>query len=354
MQRLVEDRAQERDTMFFKTLYRELGRYQEGTIRRAPWSSAPIVFTEDGQLVPASRSYWSEVGPPGPLARRRVHPDIGADPECIRFLEIIGCHVMTSDEVTRAQVLEIFVQHPEKWSALSDEERLELTGHFFRAWQNGVLSTRTLEFLTVKAHDGKWYRPGEVFFSQVFAPSERLEVLLASGLLKVGPEEMRLLSDEYLGLRCGSPYEWRRFFDELGVGRRLVAERLRESFTERVAEEVLIRYEKKSGRRPVRVARSQERGYDFESNGRRIELKGRSDPRPVISLTKQQYQTLHESGSYVYVVSDALNNPELFVLRGKRLLDLVPDPSFAYQEWHGLCEDRYVALADEGEGEIRA
>lgn len=351
MQRLVEARAQEKDTEFFKALFRELGKYQDPTIRRAPWSSAPIVLAEDGTLVTASSAYWAENGPKELQGLRRVHPDIWADPACAEFLQILGCQILTSEEVKERQILGSLVQQREKWAALSSEERITWTGRFFRAWQEGLLRPQALEFLTVKTLEGHWRPPGDVFFSHAFAPDHRLEVLAARGLLKAEPGELPLLSGEYLGLGYGSIYEWRRFFQEIGVDRRLVDERRRDSFAERVAEEVLIRYEQRRGCQPTRVPRSQERGYDFESGGRRIELKGRSRPEPSMDLTRTQYQALRDNRYYVYVVADALCNPVLYVLQGAHLLELVPEASFPHAQWHGLAEDRYVAL--EGEGETR-
>lgn len=82
------------------------------------------------------------------------------------------------------------------------------------------------------------------------------------------------------------------------------------------------------------------RGYDFESGGRRIELKGRSRPEPAIDLTRTQYQTLSDEAYYVYVVADALRHPVLRVVRGPKLLGLVPEPTFRYADWRRIATPR--------------
>ncbi|MEW6047227.1 MAG: DUF3883 domain-containing protein [Bacillota bacterium] len=342
MEQLVEARAKGQDVEFFRALYRELGRYSEGTIRSAPWFSARLVLAEDGSLVSASGAYWAEQGPPVLRGRRRVHPGVFADPECAWFLEFLGCRVLTAQQVREWQLGDSLEQVTQAWATMPERERMEWTGRFFRLWREGVLDVGRLGFLTVKSRDGRWRSPPEVFFGEAYAPEHRLEALAARGRLRVEPEEMPLLSEAYLAAGDGGEVsEWRRFFQALGVDRRLEDERLRETFAERVAEEVLVRYERSRGRQPVRVPRSQERGYDFESGGRRIELKGRSRPDPPIDLTRTQYQALSDDAYYVYVVADALRHPVLYVLRGPKLLGLLPDPTFRYGDWRKIATPRW-------------
>lgn len=250
-----------------------------------------------------------------------MHPGVFADPECAWFLEFLGCRVLTTQQVREWQLGDSLEQVAQAWATMPERERMEWTGRLFRLWREGVLDVGRLGFLTVKGRDGRWRSPPEVFFGEAYAPEYRLEALAARGLLRVEPEEMPLLSEAYLAAGGGAEVsEWRRFFQALGVDRRLEDERLREAFAERVEGEVLVRYERSRGRQPVRVPRSQERGYDFESGGRRIELKGRSRPDPPIDLTRTQYQALSDEAYYVYVVAHALRHPVLHVVRGLKLL----------------------------------
>lgn len=185
-------------------------------------------------------------------------------------------------------------------------------------------------------------------------PGHRIERLVAKGLLQTDAGELTFLSPEYLEPRDQEVAEWRRFFQELGVDRRLVDERLKDSIAERVADTVLVSYERRHGRSPSRVPRAHERGYDFESSGRRIELKGRSRPEPPIDLTRTQYQALSDGDFYVYVVADALREPVLYVLRGPKLTGLLPEVSFSYREWSGLADGRFAVLEGEGDSENAA
>ncbi|WP_324667963.1 hypothetical protein [Geochorda subterranea] len=51
----------------------------------------------------------------------------------------------------------------------------------------------------------------------------------------------------------------------------------------------------------------------------------------------------------MYVVADALRHPVLYVLRGLKLLGLLPEPTFRYADWRGLAEDRYASLEEKGQ-----
>ena len=51
----------------------------------------------------------------------------------------------------------------------------------------------------------------------------------------------------------------------------------------------------------------------------------------------------------MYVVADALRHPVLHVVRGPKLLGLLPEPTFRYADWRGLAEDRYASLEEKGE-----
>lgn len=242
--------------------------------------------------------------------------------------------MLTAQQVREWQLGDSLEQVAQAWATMPERERVEWTGRFFRVGREGVLDVGRLGFLTVKRRDGRWRLPPEVFFGEAHASEHRLELLAARGLLRVEPEEMPLLSEAYLAAGGGGEVsEWRRFFQALGVHRRLENERLREVFAERVAEEVLVPYERSRGRQPARVPLSQERGYDFESGGRRIELEGRSRPEPAIDLTRPQYQALSDEAYYVYVVADALRHPVLHMVRGPKLLGLLPEPTFRYGDW---------------------
>ena len=95
-----------------------------------------------------------------------------------------------------------------------------------------------------------------------------------------------------------------------------------------------MRYEQHKGRKAQEIPRSQEVfGYDLipeaeESEGFvqstecYIEVKSSEKPNPDIYLTTRQFRTLQEQREryFVYVITDALRNPTLYVTRGDQLL----------------------------------
>ena len=81
------------------------------------------------------------------------------------------------------------------------------------------------------------------------------------------------------------------------------------------AMQAVLAYEREAGRNPIDV--SQENlGYDIESSGRFIEVKGKASTGPV-ALTLNEWIAAHRLGEdyYLYVVTHALNSPSLHIIQ---------------------------------------
>ncbi len=82
------------------------------------------------------------------------------------------------------------------------------------------------------------------------------------------------------------------------------------------AVQLVMEYERKSGRKPRDVS-AEKCGYDIESSGRNIEVKGMSHPTgDNILLYKKLFTKLGKkiSNYYIYVVFDIRNTPKMKVL----------------------------------------
>ncbi len=155
--------------------------------------------------------------------------------------------------------------------------------------------------------------------------------------------------------------KWYRFFEELGVDSKMEDKKSKfiKDIVQRIAVLTVKRYEISKGRNPVELTRSEETGgYNIkseeddvegsgqiQSEGRFIEVKGRSSPNPKIFLTTKQYKMLREKLDkyYVYLVKDCLKYPTLCVLRGDRLFE-IPETEIAipYDKWYKEAkEDEY-------------
>jgi hypothetical protein len=109
------------------------------------------------------------------------------------------------------------------------------------------------------------------------------------------------------------------------------------NIAQRVGILVSLRYEKRRGCKPEELTKSVEaggEGYDIKSetqDGSKIyiEVKATADKERDLNFRRSQYSRLmneNESNQYfVYVVTDALLDPKLYVLNGGRLRDLIKD-----------------------------
>ena len=96
----------------------------------------------------------------------------------------------------------------------------------------------------------------------------------------------------------------------------------------------------------------EKKGYDVESIGERgeeirfIEVKGRSDKSPSITITANEFETLVEKkNSYVYVVSNSLIAPVLKILDGESLVKISKrDVRFQFGDWEIVQQDSYDIL----------
>lgn len=77
-----------------------------------------------------------------------------------------------------------------------------------------------------------------------------------------------------------------------------------------------------------------------------IEVKGRREEHPEISLTASQYQLVSKEPkcTFVYVVIKALKDPELHIIPGEKLLNIMSGEfivTIKYEQWSKAEEIRW-------------
>lgn len=87
-------------------------------------------------------------------------------------------------------------------------------------------------------------------------------------------------------------------------------------------------------------------GYDIKTidknsnEFRLIEAKGSTSSQPVINITANEFSTLtQKQNSYVYVISDALLDPLIHIIKGADLLKPKKDMRFSYGDWKKVEEE---------------
>ena len=320
--------AEKRNAEFFKNLYTLLGEYSETTLRdyfRRGRISSRIVLTDDWQIVEADKAYfeWNRRYPEELKERLKdkfkiVHPAV-LDPKTKKVLEIAGVSEMPEDKkIENAIIEELLPQLKKEWDSYPAEERIKWLKHFYKL----EIDPWKLKDLSLPSKSGKWLKPSELLFATEYGPEIDLEPLIHEGLLDI---QLEFLDPIFIsGLTEVEIRKWRDFFEKLGVGEKAKSEEELRKWVERVAILSAIRFERSQGRNPSLIDRSQQLGYDIESCGRLIEVKGTRTADPSIcafTLTSRELKTLNVQPDryFVYFVINALRDPILYIIEGTEI-----------------------------------
>jgi len=212
------------------------------------------------------------------------------------------------------------------WKTLSDSERIKRIRRIKNLSDTSPLALEDYDFLTVKTKDGKWAKPQKVLFPREYEPDHDIEGLVADGLLDLPVHFLSADFIEYSYQIAG----WHEFFEALGVD--MLAEPKKEGgkmqeIVERIGVLTALRYEKEHDRAARELGESTRLGYDIESHTdtetRHVEVKATSHTSFDVFLTANEYAALraNERTYYIYVVSNALWEPVLDVVRGDKVLE---------------------------------
>ena len=239
--------------------------------------------------------------------------------------------------------------------SFSDDEKIHHIRFFKEQCEKG-LDAKDLSFLTLKTKGGHWLKPQEILFSKDYNPDHRLESLrdeflswINAGTLDVDANLLGMptnyLSAEFIK-ECNDQdvSNWSAFFKQVGIDTKLKQEQSegKKGLTQRIGVLMSLHYEKFNGRNAKELGESQKLGYDVQSEGRAIEVKGSSDSNPNIFVTANELKVMKNYDNYfVYVVSDTMRHPTLAVVSGENLLG-IPDVQmiFQYNKWSGVKSDQ--------------
>lgn len=250
--------------------------------------------------------------------------------------------VLTENEIkNRIFKEELNNLNEENWSQYKESEKIDkvkgLKQLYVKKW------IKLDEFkgkLTLKTKDNQWKKPEEIVFGDEYRPKHSLESVKVNGLCD---REFCFLSSVYLeNDDINHIKEWSNFFIAIGVDSLLDENKEdTKNIVERIAILSALKYEKLKGRNPVeRDASAEKVGWDVDSSGRKIEVKGTSKASGYdLILSKNEQRALYsEKDYYIYIVSKALSNPLLSVISGKNLLDCKDNEdvklNFTYKAWN--------------------
>lgn len=354
-------KAKQKDTKFFIDFYRLylLGYKDSSSGTLSKLGNYDIILTDAFELVDSDSVYIKPASLIIPEKLKDsfkiVHSSLTKEADILEFLKVLEISELTQDHIQDLLKKEKLPDISQNWASFSDEEKVQHIRFFKEQFEKG-LDAKDLSFLTFKTKTGQWLKPQEILFSKEYNPDHRLELLrdefiswISAGTLDVDANLLGMptnfLSAEFIK-NCSDQEvrSWSIFFKQVGVDTKLKQEQSegKKGLTQRIGVLMSLHYEKSNGRNAKELGESQKLGYDVQSEGRAIEVKGSSDSNPNIFVTANELKAMKNYDNYfVYVVSDTMRHPILAVVSGENLLG-IPDVQmiFQYNKWSSVKSDQ--------------
>ncbi len=286
-----------------------------------------------------------------PGAFKFLHPELRTD-KIIRFLKELRAWWLTREDIEReyskSRAPELIKELLDELldASTSDDRRVEIVKQLFRLRSHGFIPSEKLKGIPVKTKTGKWLSPETVVFSSEYQPEYRLEELIARGFLDA---ELEFLDPVFIkDATIEEVSKWRVFFIEIGLGKKFKLE----NFVERVGILLSLEYEKENRCEAVELTESEAKGagYDIRSvrpdgSIKYIEVKSTRLEEKDLDFTEAEYRRLMKEPEnyFVYVVTDALAHPKLYVLSGKELRELLLNRTakviLSYSDWKAIAPE---------------
>jgi hypothetical protein len=292
------------------------------------------VLSSDGercsydQIVLASDDVERDAEEKLPGRFKFLHPKLRTE-KIVSLLESLGTKRLTKEDIEKEYKNERLPELIKKLSddSTSDEKRIEIVKELFNMWRKGYVKLEQLKGIPVKTKSGKWMKPESVVLSDEYQAGYRLEKLTKYGYFD---GRLEFLDTVFIkDAKVDEISAWRYFFEGIGVGKDLNLDNV----TQRVGILVSLRYEELRGCRAEELTKSVEaggEGYDIKSVAQDgseiyIEVKATADKERDLNFRRPQYSRLMNKPDqyFVYVVTNALLDPKLYVLDGRNLLKLI-------------------------------
>lgn len=389
---LMKQKAKTGDVEWFKKIYSKFAKYDLGYFRDIVqayyynkehddfWNVmhdfyTPIILTEKNELAKVTECYINPRNLDIPEEIRNnfkiVHPAIAEDGNFKSFRKRLNkerylypppekesIEELTVKDVEDAlETVEVVGIPEEEWNNLPDNEKIDKIKSIKDLSKDYKIDIARFSYLTLKTKSGKWLKPAEIVFSKEYNPNHRLETLVEKKLLDF---PLEFLSADFIEKQDNEEIEkWRDFFKKLGVDDKLNNDEEKRNISKRIGIKTTLYFEReKKQRKDARELTESEEGfpgYDIVSPDKsknleiHIEVKGRSNRDPQLSLSVNESKTLLKEGNkyFVYMVVDTLNNPTLCVLKGDELLNNEEyELSMKASKWKNMVKEEFQPLLD--------
>ena len=331
MKRLLELKAKQKDLDFFKKFYLNLSKYAESTLRNSVFRYQDIILTNTWGLESPNAVYIKPTAFSIPDrikgAFKIVHEALSVNQGIVNTLKLLGVSELTREHIQNILKIKEVPKIGINWSTFSENQKIEKIKLCYDLWRKGQVDAKDIGFLTLKTKSGKWIKPNEILFSKEYSPDHKIEALIEKGLLDLLNLPIEFLSSVFIqGIDNEEITQWREFFKELGVDKKLQDKKFKRDIVSRIGINTAKKFEESRGKTVHELTRSEEiGGFDLiQSQERYIEVKSSAKVDPDISLTSKQFLTLQEKREryFVYIVRDVLRNPTLCIIRGDKLMKI--------------------------------
>ncbi|MEO0092378.1 MAG: DUF3883 domain-containing protein [candidate division WOR-3 bacterium] len=312
----------------------------------------PIILTDDYDLAKINECYTNpkrlQIPEHIKSKFKIVHSNLLGNDKFKEFVKRLGnieINELTEHEIKKAVEEQEAVEiTPVTWELLPDSDKINKIKNLKTHWSTNYLSLENYKFITIKSKSGEWLKPEILIFPKEYKPEHNIEDLVKKNLLDlpfqfISPEFIESCSDDEIR-------KWRRFFEELGVDKRIDDEK--NQIVQRIAVLTSLRYETEKKREPRELGESEKSGYDIESKSeddkRYIEVKGTSESSADIFLTVNEFRALREMQNkyFIYVVVNALRNPILYVNRGTKILEIEDIKTIVpFNKWETISDEDF-------------
>jgi hypothetical protein len=342
MEALLELKSSNENVAFFKNLYQLFGEWADSTLAGTRVRRDPVVLTKEYELKQPKEVSFPEEGVTIPEKLRRdisiLHPDLRTA-GILDTLTTLGVNEITQKDVERKLQAPNSLNLDHQWPKLDEQSKINKTQECFELYLQQEIDITDLDAIEVLTKSGEWVSPSSAIFSHEYNPEHRIEQLHDNGLVPGSPT---FLSSRYLR-SSDQVSQWRRFFEELGVDSDLD----KTTFVEQIAVETALRFEETQGRKAQALPRHEEvEGYDLESDGRVIEVKGSDSSSPSVRLTTKQFSRLKSDREnyYLYIVRNTLSRPRLVEIKGENVLDVDRSIQINFNEIQTISENEYEVV----------
>lgn len=364
--KLLEIKAEKKDVNFFKYIYKNYILPYKGSSNSTIYNlmKKDILLTDDYKIVDSSEAMLNlkQIKIPNNIEKEFniIHPKIIKDQDIKDFfINVLSLEELTEKDLEKILKGKEIPELRENWPKMSENDKIKTIYYYKSLFDDEQLDNDSLNslasFIEIKSKKGDWVKSKSLVFTQKYIPSHILEDLITifTPFIKQGIplkklNETKFVNEIFIQEKSeDGVISWYNFFKKLGVDS-FISEN-KGPLSEDLGILCTLFYEEKNSR--IGNVITKKVGFDVKSIDttsnlvRIIESKGSGSRIPDINVTANEYSVLiDKTNAYVYVITDALLDPTIHIIKGRSLLSPKKDMRFEYSDWIEIEEEAIKVL----------